>query len=188
VYPSGAKSYIAQRRLPNGRTVRDAFERRELTTLKDARDRASRLLRDIGGGKVPKAELKTAANLTLRTLLDQFTTSRGHTIRPKTLAGYRSTVETHLKPWLDTPLPSITGPMVEARHIEIQEQLAVRFAKRAKFRNARGNSTANGAFKTFRLLWLFAASRVSDLPPCPTAVLSRLEQPPRDPSLDRTRT
>jgi integrase len=72
-----------------------------------------------------------------------------------------------LAQWLDWPLRNITADLVEKRHREIAEQIGKDGTGYA------GQSTANGALKTLRILWNFAAERIPDLPPNPVRRLKR---------------
>ena len=99
------------------------LDRVELLTLKDARDKAATLLRDIRSGKDPRAERRSAAELTLRSMLESYLVTR-HKLRASTVTVYRRTVTNHMGDWLDMLLTSISAAMVEERHRKIAREVA----------------------------------------------------------------
>jgi integrase len=175
-----SKTYIAQRRLPNGRQRRVTIEATNALRLEKAREEAQDRLHDLRVGNDPKSARR--AGSTLRQTLDDFLAAR-KTLREKSRDGYRGAVEKHLADWLDLPLRDITAEMVEKRHANIQKEVERRekdrrdaAAKRKTKATAAkpqgddaiqrtGHATANGVMVTLRLLWNFAADRDPTLPP-----------------------
>jgi integrase len=159
-----SKSFIVQRTLKEGKKRKT----RRLTvgavneiSLDKAKLRAADMLDELRRGIDPK---KKVEDPTLRTALESFLTARKD-LAPASIHVFRQ-VERTLESWLDLPLRSITGDMIEKRHIEIAAAVA-------KGGRTSGQVTANGAFKTFRMLYNFAADRVEDLPPNPVRRLKR---------------
>jgi integrase len=154
---SNAKSYIAQRDLPNGKTRRVTIAAAAEMTLADAKARAAEILVDMRRGIDPKTARKGAT--TLRSALDAYLSARAD-LRPRSAAGYRDAVERLLKDWLDLRLSDITREMVEARLRQIAEEASSRRA------GASGHAAANSAMRALRAIYNFAADR-TDLPPNP---------------------
>lgn len=165
---TASKSYIAQRRLPDGRTRRVTVGAvGEFAKVEDARRKAGVLLAGLREGKDPKAERRRATAGTLRGILDLYLKARKD-LRERSVENYRHAVERHLETWLDRPLGEITPDMVEDKHAAIGE--------------AAGPAAANGAMRAFRALWNFALDRDSTLPANPARRLKRawFPMPPRE--------
>src|SRR3954454_2579327 len=179
---TSAKTYIAQRKLPDGRTRRVTVGAVGELELDRARRLAGDLLLDLRHGKDPKAHRRSAAAWTLRRALDEYLAARKD-LREKSRHGYRDAIERHLAPWLEMPISSITSDMVEARHREIQAGVERRRTQAAKKENrsaqpahwgsAPGASTANGTMRAFRAIWNFVAERQPELPANPVRRLKR---------------
>jgi integrase len=173
---STAMSYIAQRKLPDGRTRRVTIDKVGSVSLKQARAEAVDLLHRIRTGDDPKA--KKADMWTLRHALAAYL--KATPLREKSRHDYQYTVERHLAAWLDLPLIAITPEMVEDRHAAIQREIAQHSprAKAARKSGAsiqvNGHATANGAMRAFRAIWNFAADRLPALPTSPTRRLKRV--------------
>lgn len=149
--------------------------------FKKAKAEATRILAEIANGKDPAADkkqkLKDVAkqaelanrNITLRKALDTYIADI-KTLRPKTVLEYRKFVENYLRDWLDVELRDLTAIMVRERHTKIAQDIQ----KRAKKRNANGQSTANAVMRTFRLLYNYAKDELDDsLPENPVRGLKR---------------
>jgi integrase len=158
---SNARTFIAQRDLPNGLTRRVTVGAVNEIPLDVARDRAADLLDHLRRGLDPKAPTGS----TLRATLEAYFAARKN-LRPDTIRMYRTSVNDYLTSWLDLPLASITGEMVEARHRSIVTEVD-------KGGRYKGTSIANFALRTFRTLYNFAAERVPNMPPNPTTRLRR---------------
>lgn len=158
---SNARTFIAQRDLPNGLTRRVTVGAVNEISLEVARERAADLLDALRRGVDPKAPTGS----TLRSTLEAYFAARKN-LRPQTIRMYRIAVEDYLTPWLDLPLASITGDMVESRHRSIVTEVD-------KGQRYRGTSMANFAIRTFRTLYNFAAERVPNMPANPTKRLRR---------------
>jgi integrase len=164
-----AKSYIVQRRLPDGKTRRltvgglGEFER-----VEDARRKAGQLLAGLREGRDPKAERRKAAarDRTLRQWLDVYLAARKD-LRERSVAEYRGAVARHLDAWLDRPMRELTPDMIEDRHSEIGKTA--------------GPAAANGAMRALRAVWNLALDRDGALPANPVRRLKRawFETPPR---------
>jgi integrase len=159
---TNAKSFIVQRDLPGGRARRVTVGPVNVLPLDKARTQAELVLADLYRGLDPKAARRV--NITLRQALDDYLTAN-KSIRDKTRKGYRS-IERYLPTWLDRPLREITGEMIEDRHRAIAAEI------KAGGKN-RGEATANGTMRAFRLLYGFAAERSPDLPANPVRRLRR---------------
>ena len=159
---SKTKTFIVQRALKSGKTRRLTIGAVNTVSLEDAREQAADMINDLRRGIDPKRKV---SNPTLRESLDGYLSARKD-LRPASIRVYKQ-VERTLEPWLDQPLREITGEMVEDRHRALAAT-----TKREGTRYS-GTSTANGAMRTFSILWNFAAERTPDLPPSPVKRLRR---------------
>ena len=165
-----SKTYIAQRRLPDGRTRRVTVGAvGEFARVEDARGKAGALLAGLREGKDPKEERRRAAarDRTLRVWLDIYLASR-KSLSPRSVEEYRRSVTRHLDAWLDRPLRSVTPDMVEEKHAAIGK--------------ATGPASANGAMRALRAIWNHALDRDDTMPANPTRRLKRdgwFPMPPR---------
>lgn len=178
-----ARTYIVQRRLPDGRerrvTVAGVAEWEAAgKTVDDARAEAAKLLVGLRAGRDPKAERRKG--MTLRYVLDSYLEEKTN-LRPKSQDDMRKTVERYLSAWLSIPLNQITSDMVLKRHREIQKEIAARedarqraTVKREEKRRSQssrsrppqgdhaikrtGHFAADGAMVAFRALWNHAAN------------------------------
>jgi integrase len=171
------RSYIAQRKLPDGRTRRVTIERVGGISLEQAREEATDLLHRIRTGDDPKAR-RAEAMWTLRHALDTYLKART-ALRPESVRCYRHWVEHHLTAWLDLPLIAISPELVEERHATIQKE--VESSPRAQlaresgaYIQVSGRATADVAMRAFRAVWTFAGDRLPSLPACPTRRLRRV--------------
>jgi integrase len=138
---SNARTFIVQRDV-NNRTRRVTLAAVNEISLEVARERAADALYDLRRGIDPKRR-----GLTLRSALEDYLMARKN-LRPDSVRTYRQAVEGSLKPWLDLPLGSITSEMVVNRHAKIA-------AETARGGRYKGETAANIAVRTFRLLWNF---------------------------------
>jgi integrase len=163
-----AKSYIVQRRLPDGRTRRLTVGAvGEFQKVEDARRKAGNMLAGLREGRDPKAERRRAQASTIRGALDVYLRARKD-LRERSVENYRHAVERHFEPWLDRPLREITPDMVEDKHADIGKSI--------------GPAAANHAMRTLRAIWNHALDRDATLPANP---VRRLKQawfpvPPRE--------
>lgn len=151
------------------------------------------MLLNLTRGVDPKAKKEGTGSL--QHWLDRYLDDNPR-LSKKTKSDYRSVIELHLEDWLNDPLVSITPDMVEDKHRAIAERIAGNETKRVgeprkgkKPRNAiasakgqkedkpapriNGHATANSTMRILRLLWNYAADRVSDLPRNPTKRLKK---------------
>jgi integrase len=161
---TNSKAYVVQRALVNGRTRRVTIASVAEIGLREARERAARLLLDMRNGNDPKAGRAGGAP-TLRQTLSAYLAAR-NSLAPRSKESYRAIVERHLAPWLDQPLSAITPDMAEIRHREIQASVE------AAGRHS-GNATANAAMVALRTVWNFALDRDASLPANPVRRLKR---------------
>jgi integrase len=155
-----AKSYIAQRRLPDGRARRLTLGAvGEFARVEDARRKAGELLQGLRVGVDPKAERRRAAarDRTLRAWLELYLSSNKE-LRPRSQEEYRRGAN-RLEAWLDRPLREVTTELVEAKHAEIGRRS--------------GMAAANGTMRGLRAVWNFALDRDGTMPANPTRVLKR---------------
>ena len=160
---SNARTYIAQRDLPNGRARRVTIGAVNEIALAVARTRAADILDDLRRGNDPKATKKAVA--TLRSTLESYLAARKD-LRPASIRAYRIAIENYLTNWLDLPLTEISSEMVENRHRTIAAEIG-------KGERYKGTTTANFAMRALRVLWNFEADRVPNLPPNPVRRLRR---------------
>jgi Arm DNA-binding domain len=160
-----AKTFIVQRVVRGSKHPhRVTVAKVALLDLKEARDRARRLLMEMQDGKDPKPHLG-AASVTLRQVLDEYLKNRS-SLAERSRQSYRDLVERHLPDWLDRDLRSITPDMVEERHRAIKEGVETRGRHS-------GNATANGVMVALRTLWNYRADRDEGMPASPTRRLKR---------------
>ncbi len=159
---STSKTFVVQRALKSGVTRRLTIGATNTVTLDDAREQAADLINDLRRGIDPKRKVST-----LRETLEAYLAARKD-LRPASVRMYRL-VERTLEPWLDLQLKDITEGMIEERH----RALAAATSRDVGSRHYDGESTANYAMRTFRILWNFAADRTPDLPPNPVRRLKR---------------
>jgi integrase len=156
-----AKTYIVQRRTPEGKTRRLTVGAvGEFDRVEDARRKAGELLLGLREGKDPKAERRRAAarERSLRAWFEHFLTFNKD-LRPRSIDEYRRSARRHLDPWLDRPLRDITREMVEERHSAIG--------------SSSGPGAADAAMRTLRVVWNHALDRDEELPANPVRVLRR---------------
>src|SRR4026207_2255322 len=80
---TGAKTYIVQRDLKNGKTRRMKIALvNNATSLKEARSRAEEMIADLIAGKDPKA--KGAAAVTVADAIQLYVERKGTKLRPRT--------------------------------------------------------------------------------------------------------
>ena len=180
-----AKTYIAQRRMPDGKTRRLTVGAvGEFDRIEDARRKAGSLLAGLREGKDPKAERRRAA-VRNRSLRDWFKHYLAYNkdLRPRSIEEYQRSIvglppkkqkdgikskSGHLEPWLDRPLRDITREMVEERHAAIGDSA--------------GPAAADAAMRALRVVWNHALDRDDALPANPVRVLKRkgwFKPPPR---------
>jgi integrase len=156
---TGAKSFIAQRRLPDGRTRRVTVGAvGEFEKVEDARRKAGNLLAGLREGRDPKAERRRAQASTLRGTLESYLRSRKD-LRERSVENYRHAIERHFEAWLERPLGEITPDMVEDKHFAIGKAV--------------GPAAANHAMRTLRALWNLALDRDPTLPANPVRRLKK---------------
>jgi integrase len=148
-----------QRDLPGKKTRRITIGPVNLLTLEAAKQQAAELLLQMHQGIDPKAKRKAAqaakeaeerASVTLRAAFAEFLAARPK-LRQKSKADYIVSMR-FFDNWMDRPMREITREMVQARHRQIAADVAERSAGK---RN--GASSANGAMRTLRALWNYAA-------------------------------
>jgi integrase len=163
-----SKTFIAQRRLPDGRTRRVTVGAvGEFEKVEDARRKAGKLLAELREGKDPKAERRRSAAGTLRGTLALYLRARKD-LRQRSIENYRHAIERHLEAWLDRALREITPDMIEDKHAAIGRSA--------------GPAAANGTMRAFRALWNFALDRDGTMPANPARRLKRawFPLPPRE--------
>jgi integrase len=154
------KSYVVQRRMPDGRTRRLTVGAvGEFKRVEDAREKAGTLLLGLREGRDPKSERRAAAarDRTLRRWLDSYLATN-QALRPRSVEEYRR-AEKRLAAWMDRPLREITPDMVEEKHAAIGRDA--------------GPASANGAMRTLRVVWNHALDRDASLPANPVRRLKK---------------
>jgi integrase len=160
-----AKSYIAQHDV-NGRTIRITIGKHGVFTPEEARREARDYLNRMARGEDPRETKRRQRSLSL-TLDEAWEECRSaHAWRKQTESDYRRVVEHFLADWRKRPLAEITGQMVLERHADHAT------------RHSPGTATRN--MRVFRAIYNFAMVSHEELPPNPTARLSRLRLWHRD--------
>jgi integrase len=150
-----SRTYICQRDLPGGRTRRVTIAACNEMPLAEAREAARGLLVDMRRGLDPKRKGTGTLEQTLAACLQA-----NKDIKPQTRAIYERLLNSHLAPWRERPLASITPVEIDGLH----HAIAAKVARRGQHS---GHSVANHAVRIFKLLYNFAASRDDGLPPNP---------------------
>jgi integrase len=151
---TNARTFVAQRDLPDGRTRRVTVASVSEISLAEAKDKARRLLLDMREGVDPKH--RRAASATLRQTFEAYL-AKNKSLSPRSVEIYHHLVLHHLEPWLDRLLSSITPGEVDDMHEKIAQTVA------ASTRHS-GATTANDAMRALRLLYNWAASRDDGMP------------------------
>jgi integrase len=157
---TNAKSYIAQRDLPNGRSRRITIAPVRVRTLAQAREEAKDIVYNLARGIDPKAARRGA--ITLKEALDAYL-AKNRDLRERSRTDYRTTIKQHFGSWLDLPLSDITRENVIVMHQAIADAVASggRYT---------GHATANGAMRALRAVWNFAAQDILSLGPNPVSL------------------
>ena len=161
-----SKTYIAQRDIA-GRTRRVTIGRHGIIKTDKAREDARQLIARMAQGEDPNRTKRqaTARSITLRQALEAYEqTLKNKNRSPRTVDGYRKSIERYLRDWLDKPLGDIDRMMVRARHLKIGES---------------GRYAANGAMRAFRAVWNRAMREHEELPVCPVINVDWFEEKPR---------
>lgn len=117
---SAIKTYVVRGTI-RGSGIRKTIARVNLISLSHARLRATEMMLNFSGGIDPRAAKTNGDGVTLREALDAYLNLKN--LKPRSKEGLRAVVERHLSGWLDLPLWSITGAMVEQRHKAIAEEV-----------------------------------------------------------------
>jgi integrase len=146
---TGLKTYVVQRDLPDGRTVRRTIGRvgTEIKTLEEARAQAADIIHGLRHGIDPKATAK--GSVTLKQAAEAYLIARPN-LAASSVRGYRRAFEKYLSEWADWKLTEITREKVEARHLELAEQTG-------------DPSTANSTMRALRAVFNFAVDRFPDV-------------------------
>jgi integrase len=137
---TNAKSYVVQRYLPGHKSPRRVTI--AATSLKEARDKAARLLVEMREGKDPKA--KKTAGATLKAALEEYLKARS-SLAPRSRENYQRLADLHLKDWFDRELRSITPDDVEARYRRIAEEIEAAHREEARCAAERSTQRAKAA-------------------------------------------
>lgn len=159
------KVYIAEGRV-NGKVVRVSIGKHGLFTAEQARNEARKILgqfaRNINPNEVEKAERARA--ITLAQVLEDFLKARKN-LKPRTVADYRSVMNTYLVDWQNKLITEITKDMIGKRHTAIATGLKITIKDRnGKPKQAHycSPSQANLSMRYMRALFNFAASQYED--------------------------
>lgn len=142
----GSKSWVVQKRI-DGRVTRITLGRYPDLTPENARRHAEQTIGQIAEGRDPQTEKREAraGRLTLQEAFDELLRTRP--LKPKTQAVYRQVITGALGDWLPRPLTSITKEIVAERHAKL---------------SLSSGTYADGAMRTFRSIWNFAAAGYED--------------------------
>jgi integrase len=144
---AGSKTYVVQRDMPNGNTVRRKIGRVSNDfPLERARREADELIRQLDKGIDPKAIARIG--VTLARAADAYLAARPN-MAAKSIRDYRRVFDVYLKDWCDNKLGGISRDMVEHRHLELGKQP--------------GQATANGVMRTLRAIFNWAIDRYPDV-------------------------
>ena len=161
-----SKAYVAQRDVA-GRTKRVTIGRHGIIKTDKARDDARQMIARMAQGEDPSLTKRqeAARSITLRQALEAYEQTLENKNRsPRTIEGYRKSIERYLRDWLDKPLGDFDRSMVRARHLKIGES---------------GRYAANGTMRAFRAVWNRAMREHEELPVCPVINVDWFEEKPR---------
>lgn len=161
-----SKTYVAQRDVA-GRTVRVTIGRHGVFGADRARKEARQLIARMAGGENPNQtkRIDSSRSVTLRRALEAYEqTLKNKNRSPRTIEGYRETIERYLRDWLDKSLTDIDRVAVRARHQRIAKK---------------GEYAANATMRAFRAVWNRAMKEHEELPPCPVINVDWFEEKPR---------
>jgi integrase len=145
---TNARSFIAQRDLPNGRARRVTIGSVAEMSLEEARAEAADAIHALRQGKDPKA--RGAAAITVAAAIELYVERKGTKLRPRTAELYNDCARRYFAKWATLPLRDITPRMVEEEHARIGKEF--------------GEGAANNAMRTLRAAYNHIA-RDADLPP-----------------------
>ena len=147
---TNARSYIAQRDLPNGRARRVTIGGVAEMSLEQARGEAANAIHDLRQGKDPKA--RGAAAVTVSDAIKLYVERKGTKLRPRTAELYLDCSRRYFADWATFQLRDLTPPMIEQEHAHIGKTF--------------GPAGANNAMRVLRAAYNYIA-RDADLPPNP---------------------
>jgi integrase len=148
---SGAKSYVVQHALHDGRRRRVTLAPCNVMKLDQAVVEAKKVLATFYSGRDPKSLSRD--NPTLKSTLEDYLALRTD-LAANSRAFYSNNINRYLTPWLDLPLRSITREMVEERLRQIAKGVAGKGRDDYK-----GNASANGTMRALRAMYNFASER-----------------------------
>jgi integrase len=160
---SNTRTYVVQM-AARGKTRRITIGRVNVLKLATARQKAAEVLANLTLGVDPKAAKRGSA--TLLAVLDDYLSSRGSNLSPRTVQTYRDLIKLHLETWLTKPMDQITSELVENRHRAIADDVA-------EAGTSSGQATANAVMRVLRLLWNHALEKQPNLGPNPVRLRKR---------------
>ena len=147
---TNARSFIAQRDLPNGRARRVTIGGVAEMSLEEARAEAADAIHALRQGKDPKA--RGAATATVAEAIAFMSSGRAPSSGPRTAELYLDCARRYFAKWATLPLRDLTPRMVEEEHARIGKTF--------------GPAGANNAMRVLRAAYNYIA-RDADLPPNP---------------------
>lgn len=169
VFPSGTKTYIAERRVA-GKKCRVKIDSIDKLSAEDARKRAQEILVDMNKGINPTKEKKQAAeqakakHVTLRDVFKRYKEEKQR--RPSTIESYEKHMNTSFSDWLDKPISYITEDMIVKKYKELAASIAKRSSQLADddSRCGRtGHAYANQAMRYLRSILNYASYSYKDV-------------------------
>jgi integrase len=114
VTAAGAKTYVVEKRV-NGKTRRVSIGATNVWSNEEAREKAQKLLAEMGEGVDPKAAKaeRKQKEITLAEVVEGYKQKRE--LKPRTLAIYDNVLSRYLSDWLDMPVTALSREMVEKR-------------------------------------------------------------------------
>jgi integrase len=161
---TGLKTYVVQRDLPDGRTVRRTIGLvgTEITSLAEARERAGEIIQNLRQGIDPRTTARGEATLAM--VAEAYVNARPN-LSEKSKAGYASAFDDYLSDWHDRKLTAITREMVEQRHLELGRE--------------RGQAIANAVMRALRAIFNWAIDRYPDVTANPVKLRGQWFKIPR---------
>lgn len=129
---TSVKTYIAEKKMPDGVPCRVTIGQHGLYTTTQAREKAREYILLMAQGINPNHEKKKfadsakadrQASRSAPTLDEAYQAyKKERTLKPRTLTAYNMCVDDYFKDWKDTRLPDINKKMVQDRHAELTER------------------------------------------------------------------
>ena len=148
ITPTGKKTFSVVKRI-DGKLTRLTIGPYPIVTIKQARDKAIKLLNVINDGVNPNLKDKDESlrKIALKDVFQNYIISRGTNLKSNTRRNYEGILDSYLRDWQRKPIAHITRDMIEKRHRKI---------------TAQSPSRANSVMRLLRALFNYAMGEYED--------------------------